>query len=338
MAPSISVVIPVYNAEKTIYAAAQSVLEQSFTDFELLLVDDGSEDDSAMWIRRLEREDKRVKGIFCPHRGVSETSNTGFARAKAPFIARLDADDLCAPTRLAAQYALLQRKPNIGVCSSLVAFGGDRDKKLGYALYVDWLNTLIHHEDISRKQFVESPIANPSVMFRTALYHTLGGYRDGDFPEDYELWLRWLQAGVQFEKVPEYLLQWNDPPGRLSRTDQRYSAEAFHRCKAAYLAQWLSQHNPFHPHIKICGAGRKVRKHSAYLKEQGIIFTHYIDIDHKKVGNHYDGVETIHTTSLPPPGSCFLVSYLGGRDAKEEVKQWLADAHYQEGKDFILAA
>src|SRR2546425_6870649 len=102
-------------------------------------------------------------------------------------------------------------------------------------------------------------------MFRRELLNKHGGYREGDFPEDYELWLRWLDAGVTMAKVPRVLLTWNDAPERLSRTDRRYDVEAFYRCKAFYLARWLKRHVDASRPLLVWGAGRPTRKRAEHL-------------------------------------------------------------------------
>ena len=114
-----------------------------------------------------------------------------------------------------------------------------------------WTNGLLTHEEIALARFVESPLAHPSVMFRRSLVERWGGYAEGAFPEDYELWLRWLDAGVRMEKLADPLLIWNDSPTRLSRRDPRYAAEAFYRVKARYLARWLA---PQHAQGTVHGA------------------------------------------------------------------------------------
>jgi hypothetical protein len=166
---------------------------------------------------------------------------------------------------------------------------GDRAAQAGMALFVDWTNRLLAADEIARERFVESPFVHPSVMFRRECVQRFGGYRDGDFPEDYELWLRWLGAGVRMEKLVESLLVWNDSPTRLSRCDRRYAKEAFYRLKARYLARWLAAHNPHHPAVILWGAGRITRKRAQHLVDQGIAVEAFIDIDPLKVGRRIGG-------------------------------------------------
>jgi hypothetical protein len=139
-------------------------------------------------------------------------------------------------------------------------------------------------------------------------------------------------------KVPETLVVWNDPPGRLSRTDSRYSPMAFYETKAEYLARWLARRNPRHPDIVLWGAGRESRRRAGCLVGHGIRITAYVDIDPRKIGQCIQGCPVIGPDQLPPPGEVFVVSYVGSRGAREAIRQSLVAKSYREGRDFILAA
>ncbi len=106
-----------------------------------------------------------------------------------------------------------------------------------------------------------------------------GLYLSGDFPEDYEMWLRWLDQGVKIAKVPEVVLDWHDSQGRLTRTHPIYSDRAFYEIKSRYLAKWLSAHNPYHPKVWVWGASRISRRRAKILEQHGVSIDVYIDID-----------------------------------------------------------
>jgi len=339
--PAISVLLPVRNAAGTIGRAVAGVLAQDRADWELVAVDDGSTDGTREWLRRAAADDARLRLIEQPPRGLVSALNAGLSAARGRFIARLDADDECHPGRLAAQAGCLEANPGIGLVSCLVGFGGARTTGAGYALYVDWLNALVTPEQIALNRFVESPLAHPSVMFRRELVDRHGGYRDGDFPEDYELWLRWLEAGVAMTKVPRELLTWHDAPGRLSRTDPRYDPEAFFRVKAGYVARELKRRNEARGQawpLWIWGAGRPTRKRAAHLASHGVTIAGYIDVDAKKTGKIVGGVPVIGPQSLPPPGEIFVLGYVSTRGARDLIRAELARRGYGEGRDFLMCA
>ena len=146
-------------------------------------------------------------------------------------------------------------------------------KSSGYARYVKWINSLIFQEDIFVNRFVESPVAHPSVMFEKALVQQYGAYREGNFPEDYELWLRWMHKGVKFGKVNRPLLLWNDHPKRLSRKDARYASFSFYKIKAFYLAAWLKEKNI--REVAIWGGGKQSAKRAFLLENYDIKIAHF---------------------------------------------------------------
>ncbi|MGE4552394.1 MAG: glycosyltransferase [Desulfovibrionaceae bacterium] len=339
--PQISVVMPCFNAEATLGAAFSSVLGQEGADFEVVAVDDGSTDGTAGVLREWAGRDGRVRPVFAPHGGIVAALNAGLAAARGAYIARLDADDQCLPGRLARQAGFLDAGPELGLAGCRVRFGGDRRAAAGYARYVDWTNGLLDHEGIALNRFIESPLPHPSVMFRKGLVALHGGYRDGDFPEDYELWLRWLDAGVRMAKVDAELVVWNDPPDRLSRTDGRYGFEAFYRTKAEYLARWLKA-GPLagaaRPVVGVLGAGRVTRKRAELLLAHGVEIACWYDLDPRKVGHVVAGRPVRHRDEVPLPGELFLLSYVGSVGAREDIATFLASRGYAPGRDWMAAA
>jgi glycosyltransferase involved in cell wall biosynthesis len=337
--PRVAVVLPAYRAADTLAAALRSVQAQTERDWELVVVDDGSDDGTWSILATFARRDPRIRPLrHRANQGIVPALETALRAVTAPLVARLDADDICRPERLAKQADFLDVHPEIGLVACQVEFGGDREKQAGYALHVDWTNSLTTPGEIRLNRFVESPFAHPSVMFRRDLVNRFGGYRDGPFPEDYELWLRWLDAGVAMAKLPEKLVVWNDPPGRLSRTDQRYSFQAFYETKATYLARWLARHNPHHPDVVVWGAGRETRKRAEHLVRHGICITHYVDIDPRKIGQRIHGRPVLGEDQLPRPEEAFVVSYVGSRGAREDIRLRLATRGFREGVHFAMGA
>lgn len=336
--PDVSVVMPVWNAAATVADAIASVRAQTTRSWELIAVDDGSTDDSAAVMTRAAGDDPRIRIVREPHRGIVAALNSGLARVRAPLIARMDADDRMMPTRLEVQRAFLDARPDVGVAGCLVDFGGDRKAARGYAIHVDWINTLRTSDEIARARFIESPLAHPSVMFRRELIVMHGGYTDSGEPEDYELWLRWMDAGVRFGKVTETLLQWNDPPGRLSRAHPRYSAAAFYACKCRYLARFLHSGIVRDRALILWGAGRITRKRLAPLETAGVRFSAYVDIDPRKIGTRLREIPVLAPQDIPPPASCFVLGAVGARGAREAQRAHLLGRGFREGEDFVFAA
>jgi glycosyltransferase involved in cell wall biosynthesis len=337
-APQVSVVIPVFNAAGSLRVSIQSIVAQSFSAWEIIAVNDGSTDHTGTLLNSLAKTEPRIRVFHEPHRGIVSALNFGLDRARGELIARMDADDWAFPNRLEQQIKLLRRESNVGLVGSLVEFGGSRNDQTGYALHVDWLNSVGSAEQVGLNRFIECPFAHPSIMFRRDLILRHGGYREGDFPEDYELILRWLEAGVLMAKVPRVLLRWNDSPDRLSRCDRRYHAAAFYRTKAVYLARWLRDHVAPERSILVWGAGRLTRRRAELLETEGVRVCGFVDTDPRKLGRQRDGREVIPPERIPTHRACFVLGYVAKRGARELIRESLSQRGFAEGQDFLIVA
>ena len=325
----ISIILPFYNCKDTLGASIESILSQTYKSFELILIDNNSDSESYDIAADYAAQDSRIRLISESRQGIVPALNTGIEQAAGKYIARMDADDISFPERFELQYNYLEKNPDVELVASAVNYIGNEEENYGFLEYVKWNNRLLSHEDISLNRFIESPLVHPSVMFRKELIEKYGAYREGDFSEDYELWLRFLHHGVKMFKLKESLLDWKDSETRLTRTDDRYSTLAFFETKTYYLFEWLKENNSFHPVVAIWGAGRKSRERFALLHDLGVSPKFFIDL-HANPNRH-----VIEYTYTPPAGKTFIVSYVANREGREKIKEFLVNLGYIEGKDFI---
>jgi len=195
--PNITVLMPAYNAAKYIVAAIESVLEQSFINFELLIINDGSVDDTEMLIKNF--GDERIKLINQSHQGLVAALNLGLLNAVAPLIARFDADDICYPQRLQQQFDFFQNNPDYVLIGSDVNYTDQAGEHLyGYA------NIGHTHDEICNRITTYCPFIHSSVMYKKNIALELGGYdvRAHSF-EDYQLWIKFITKGKVYNtKTP----------------------------------------------------------------------------------------------------------------------------------------
>lgn len=334
----ISIVMPCYNAEASVERAVRSIQSQSLEEWELIVVDDGSTDKSANLVEKLRVDDHRIQLVRQSHRGVVAASNAGFELATSPLIARMDADDVSLPDRLKKQSQALETQPELGAVSCLARFAGDHEAAGGYAHHVEWTNRQVSPQEIALNRFIDLPVPHPTLMYRRQLVEKWGGYREGESPEDYELFLRWVSAGVSIGKVNEVLYDWHDPPTRLSRNDSRYNMAAFHACKAPYLAQAIVKADCSDRELWIWGAGRPARKCARPLESAWKPASGFIDIDPRKIGRNLQGRPIISSDNLPPIGQTVIVSYVGTRGARDIIRADLRATGRIEGVDFWICA
>ncbi|MBT5873278.1 MAG: glycosyltransferase [Candidatus Latescibacteria bacterium] len=337
--PRVSVLMPVHNAEHTLPETLQSIQNQTYTEMEIVIVDDGSSDDSLHILEAAREQDPRLIISAQPHRGLIATLNEGLSLCRGPFVARMDADDLMHPERIEKQAALLASQADLSVASCLVETIAVPEVGEGMKIYEGWLNGLMHHDDIVREIFIESPVAHPSVMLKRHEIDQLGRYQDRGWPEDYDLWLRYHHAGKRFEKVPEVLLYWRDHPERATRTDSRYSVENFIRTKAHYLVAGPLRrcHD-----VLVWGAGqtgRRLSKHLIRLERSPSLF---IDINPGKIGGTLRGIPISSADDLgelwPRFKRPLLLVAVASRGARGLIRKRLAELGLIEGTDYLCVA
>jgi glycosyltransferase involved in cell wall biosynthesis len=337
--PDVSILLPCYNASSTLEETLISLVNQTYTNFEVICVDDGSTDDTSLILDRWMEKDPRFVVIKMSHGGVVEAANRGLEFCRAPIVVRIDADDLCHPERLALQREYLLEHPEVTVVSSLVKGFPEEEIGEGFNLYYQWLNSLLTHEDITREIFVESPIANPSAAYRKSCFQDVGGYRDHGWPEDYDLWLRLYLAGARFEKIPEVLLEWREHPERLTHTDSRYSVENFLRAKAHYLAKGPAKGRDA---VFIWGAGMTGRRLSKHLVREGVPLVAFVDVDEKKIGNTRRGKPILSSQDLLAEWNKYqdpvLFTAVRARKAGPLIRASLEELELVEGEDWWAAA
>ncbi len=288
--------MPCYNASDTLDLAIESILKGTFPHFELVIVDDGSTDDTPDQIKGWAGRDPRVRCVQQEHAGIIPALNAGLAACRGQLVARMDADDRAHPERLERQVAWMEADPGLALAGSLVEGFPAGDVRGGFQAYLDWLNHLVDHELIVREIFIESPFAHPSVMFRKRWVVQLGGYVEHGWPEDYDLWLRMYLAGARFAKVPEVLLYWREHPDRLTRTDSRYAVSQFLRAKAHYLMLGPLRERDA---VIVWGAGQMGRRIAKHLDRAGAPLAAFIDIDPGKIGREKRGRPILPPDSLP---------------------------------------
>lgn len=187
--PAITVLMPAYNAAEYIKEAIDSVLNQTFTDFELLIINDGSTDDTENIIKGY--ADKRIKLHTQPNAGVIGALNKGLELSTADLIARFDADDICYPNRLKVQFDFMQSHPDY----VLVGSATDYIDKDGEYLF-EWQPGAYSHEELQKAILTTCPFDHPAIMYRRDVAIKLSGYPKGAIHfEDHLFWTRFFDAG-----------------------------------------------------------------------------------------------------------------------------------------------
>lgn len=334
--PSLSVLIPVRNAATTLDQALGSIRSQTLRDWEAIVVDDGSTDDTRRLLEAWGRRDERFRVVRQKEsQGLVPALNRALELARAPVLARMDADDVSLPRRLELQLARL-REGDVATVGCQVRYFPDEAVADGARRYQDWLNSLVTPEEHERDLFVECPLAHPTMVLDAEAVRSVGGYQDHGWPEDYDLLLRLWRAGHRMAKVPECLFLWREGPGRTSRTHPSYSPDAFLRCKAHYLRETQLQGDR---KAILFGAGPVGKSVALALSEQGVDVLAFVDVDPKKVGRLIYRIPILDQSEARRlRGQGYGLVALGQPGARQGARGLLQQAGWVECRDFRCVA
>lgn len=307
----VSWLMPVRDGGPWVGAAAASALAESGPEDELVVVDDGSREPPAL------PTDPRIVLLRQPPRGIAAALEAGRAAARGRWLARLDADDEALPGRIEAQLAALHADPG------LVAVGGRGRWRApvpeGMRLYLDWINGLCAEgaPALHRELLVESPLLHPATTLRADALAAVGGWRELDGPEDYDLWLRLVDAGGRLGAVDREVVLLRDHPARLTRSDARYRPSAFLPLKKAFLAPRLGRR------VALWGGGRAGRPWTPWLLGRGHEVVAVYDL---RDGGIRHGVPVYARERVAAQAFDSLVVAVGARGARAEIRglltQW----------------
>jgi glycosyltransferase involved in cell wall biosynthesis len=267
-APAVSVLMSVRDGAPWVTDAAESVLHQTITDLELIVIDDGSTDATASLLRTI--EDPRLRVERQPPRGLTPSLNRALGLARAPLVARLDADDVALPERLACQRAFLDARPDVGLLGTGAREVDASGREIGIVRPPE------DDAAIRRAMIRRNPFVHSSVMMRRSALEKVGGYDESlSVAQDYDLWMRMSRitrlANLTAPLVVRRLL-----PGRVSaaRDDERLAAEARVRWRAVQSGAypWWCLVFTIRPILALALPGR-IRRGARALRATGAAHT-----------------------------------------------------------------
>ena len=335
MPPAISVLLPVRDAAPYLPECIASLRAQTFEDFEVLAVDDGSTDESALLLSAWATEDSRVSLVRQAPAGIVRALEAGRALAGGRYLARMDADDIAEPVRFAEQFALLERSPDLAGCGAGVRYFPTAALRDGGRRYEDWINRIRTPEDVERNLFVECPLAHPTFFLRTSVVAEVGGYVDRGWPEDYDLLLRLWRSGARLAAVDRVLLQWRIRDDRASVRNEAYTPEAFRRCKVHYLLATLVRDRDG---VVVWGAGPIGKAFAREVQEQGGTVRAFVDLNPRKIDQCIHGAPVIPPSEIDEYRDGFSVAAVGQEGVRSKIRAELESAGWKEVTDFVAVA
>ena len=334
MTPRVSVVVPVRDEAAYVAEALESLSAQTFDDFEVIVVDDGSRDGSAEVAAAHARRDRRFRVVRQERRGVVGAMERGRAESRGRLFARLDADDVALPDRLALQVEAVDAEGLTAVGGGVEYFPAAAVRD-GARRYQRWINGLTTVEAAARDVFVECVLPSPAFLVRGDALADAGGYVDREWPEDYDLVLRLWARGARFRNVEDAVVRWREHPHRLSRTHPAYSLEAFVRCKVHHLRSTLLRD---FDGVVIWGAGPVGKSFARELTAQGTAVRAFVDVDPRKIGKHIYGSPVVGVEEATRFASAFAIGAVAGEESRARIRELVRAQGRRDGVDFVAVA
>jgi cellulose synthase/poly-beta-1,6-N-acetylglucosamine synthase-like glycosyltransferase len=332
--PSISILLPVFDAADTLPACLRSIARQTRRDWECVIVDDGSSDAGGALAERAAADDARFRVVATEHRGLVPALNTGIDHCRGDLVARMDADDLMHRERLECQAAALACEPELAGVGSHVRLFPRRTLTAGMRSYERWINGMHARDRIRSDAFVECPVLHPTWMLRREVLHA-HRYHERDWPEDYDLLLRLQRAGQELAVVPKRLLAKRCAPERLSQTHAAYSIDRFTACKAFHLALSFLERGEDYVLWGYGGTGRALRR---ALAHHGKTPAAIVELHPGRIGNRIHGAPVIPPDALADWRGLPLVVSVAGETPRALIRADLAARGWRELSDYVCAA
>jgi glycosyltransferase involved in cell wall biosynthesis len=330
--PSISILMPVFNAAPFLESCLNSIISQQFLDWELIAVNDHSTDNSELILRQFADSDKRIKVLNNKEKGIIPALRLAFANSKGDFISRMDADDRMPQGKLGLLLDLLKESGPGYVATGKVSYFSDTVLMDGYRRYAEWLNSLVDNDEHAAELFRECVIPSPAWLIARDDFIRCEAFDPNRYPEDYDLVFRFFKHGMQVCSTKQLVHHWRDHSSRTSRNDETYSQNAYFDIKAHYLPLLRKLEGK---QLVIWGAGRKGKQLAKKLKMVGLSFLWTCNVESKWGHIIYENKMLSPTQVYKIEHPLFLIAVSGPQD-QQKLEEQFKNKGFIKGVDYYF--
>ena len=329
---SISILLPVYNAEPFLTSCLESILNQSEKDWELIAVDDFSTDDSFEILTAFSQKDNRIQVFKNTAKGIIPALRLAFEKSTGNIITRMDADDMMPEDKLFLLKKILLENGKGYLSTGLVKYFSEDELGNGYQKYESWLNELSSANKNFEDIYKECVIPSPAWMCHRTDLIASGSFENKWYPEDYDLCFRFYEKKLKVVAVQKVIHLWRDHSSRTSRTDKNYALQHYFDLKLPYFLKLDYDAN--RP-LVIWGAGKKGKQIVKMLLENNLFLT-WVSNNEKKNGKNIYGIiiqdfKKIKTLNHPQ-----IIITVAAPDGQTEILSFLEKNNFQKMKDYFF--
>lgn len=268
--PVVSIIMPAKNAAAFLKESIESIINQSFKNWELIVIDDNSTDNTWDILSQYKETENRINALQNSGNGIIQALQLGHSKSSGNMITRMDADDIMPYDKINTLVNLLIENGTGNVATGKVEYFSDKELGNGYIKYQNWLNKLTQNQSNYLEIYKECPIASPCWMVWSEDFEACGGFDHDVYPEDYDLVFRFYKNKLNVVSVDEVLHLWRDSPDRASRTDENYKDNRFLDLK---INQFLDIDYKEEKQLTLWGAGKKGKLLAQKLQKREIPFS-----------------------------------------------------------------
>ena len=330
--PLVSILVPFKNTEAFIVACLNSILKQTYNNWEAIFVDDHSEDNSFSIVESHLKKDPRIKVYKNNGNGIIEALKTAHKHSYGNYITRMDSDDIMTPIRLETMVTSLEKHGKKHLAVGQVKYFRADGLSDGFERYETWLNTLTVEGKNYSEIYKECVIPSPCWMLHRDDFEACGGFNSNVYPEDYDLAFRFYKAGYKCIPCNDILLHWRDYSTRTSRTHEHYAENSFLDLKVLYFLEL--NYDASRP-LAIWGAGHKGKTLAKILLKKNIPFNWICD-NPKKIGKHIYEQELFnfdYLAELQQPQSIVTVA---NSKAQKEISEYFKTKNMTSMIDYFF--
>lgn len=330
--PLVSILIPFKNVEAYLEECLQSILNQSYDNWEVIAVNDHSIDTSVEIAERFAQKDARFKIYANEERGIITALRKAYQHSAGTYISRMDADDYMANHRIASMVNNLLAHGSGAVALGQVRYFSKTGVNDGYAKYEKWLNELTEKGTNYKEIYKECVIPSPCWMVHKNDFDKCGAFTLDRYPEDYDLAFRFYEQGLYCIPCTQVLHFWRDYETRTSRTSEHYAQNYFLDIKLHYFLKLEFEQTKT---LVVWGAGKKGKTIAHLLAKQKINFTWVCD-NPNKIGKDIYGVRLSHFTSLQTLNNLQCIVTVANEEEQLKIKSFFKKIELSPAKDYFF--
>ena len=330
--PLVSILTPFKNTEPFLAECLNSILKQSYAHWELLIIDDHSNDASWDIVEEYAKKDSRIKLFKNTGSGIIEALQLAFKESQGIYITRMDSDDIMVPTKLEIMLNSLIINGRKHLAVGHVNYFSDEGISDGYNRYEIWLNNLTKSGNNYSEIYKECVIPSPCWMIHRDDLIGCDAFNPSRYPEDYDLTFRFYEHNFKCIPSNQVLHKWRDYPTRTSRTHKHYAQNYFLDIKLYYFLKL--DYNP-NKTLTVWGAGNKGKAIAKQLVVNDIPFVWICD-NHKKIGKHIYGIELFNFETLSTLDNPQSIVTVANQEAQKEITLYFKAQNMVSMEDYFF--